>query len=74
MKFKIKYKNFESEIRRNYETLWIFQVIFEESFQKFWGNFMEILHKIYENLRSIQKINILQKRVGQFKILLEHTF
>ncbi len=36
--------------------LWIFQVSFEESFQKFQGNFTEISYKIYENLQSIEKI------------------
>ncbi len=36
--------------------MWIFQVSFEESFQKFQGSFMEILYTTYENLRSIEKI------------------
>ncbi len=36
--------------------LWIFQVGFEGSFQRFWANFMEISYKIYENLRRIEKI------------------
>ncbi len=50
-----KYKNFESEIHRNYEMLRVFQGSFKESFRKFLGNFMEILYKIYEDLRSIEK-------------------
>ncbi len=54
--FCVKYKNFESEIRRNYEMLKIFRVSFEESFRKFRGNFMKISYKIYDNLRSIEKI------------------
>ncbi len=35
--------------------LWMFRVSFEESFQKFRGNFMEILYKVYKKLRSIEK-------------------
>ncbi len=54
--FCVKYKNFESEIRRNYNVLRIFSVSFVESFQKFRRNFIEISYKIYENLRSIEKI------------------
>ncbi len=50
--FCVKYQNFESEICRNYEMLWIFQV----SFRKFWGNFMESSHKIYKKIRFIEKI------------------
>ncbi len=53
--FCIKYKNFESEIHRNYKMLWIFQVSFEE-FPKIPENFMEISYKIYKNLRSTEKI------------------
>ncbi len=49
-------KKDKAEIRGNYEMLWIFQVSFEKSFRKFWGNFMETLYKIYENLRSIEKV------------------
>ncbi len=36
--------------------MWIFQVSFEESFQKVRENYMEISYKIYENLLSIEKI------------------
>ncbi len=43
----VKYKHFESEIHRSYEMLRIFQVSFEENFQKFWRNFMEISYKIF---------------------------
>ncbi len=59
--FCIKYKNFESEIRKNYKIVWIFQVSFVESFQKFRLNFMEISYKVYENLNSI--VIILRKFV-----------
>ncbi len=48
----------------------IFQVSFEESFRKFQGNFMKILYKMYENLRSIEKI----KKKKKFKILDEFSY
>ncbi len=54
--FCVKYKNFENEILKSYEMLWIFSVSFEESFWKFRGNFLEISYKIYENLRSTETI------------------
>ncbi len=50
--FCVKYKDFESEIYRNYK-MWIFPVSFEESFWKFRGTFMEISYKIYENFKKI---------------------
>ncbi len=33
-----------------------FGVSFEESFEKFWENYMEISYKIHKNLRFIEKI------------------
>ncbi len=47
--------------------MWVLQVSFEEGFQKFWGNFLEISYKIYENLRSIEKI--LRKFVGNIGLI-----